>query len=279
MPDEPLSNSENAFFTANGDALVPEAHAGSAWSDTMLHGRLLGGLLAHALEQAYATPEMCFTRLTVDLFRNARMVPIRVETAEVRTGRRIRVVDATATSEQGVVARASAVLLRRGDLPQGSADRTPAWSAPAPDTLGAPLQRPGWQPPFEVWLLDEAGQQLLDWPVTGKRRAWLQDKHQILPGQPLTPFVRTALAADFASPLSHLGSAGLEFINTDYTLHLSRLPNTPEVGLESTGHISDDGVAVGQCLLHDVHGPIGFCSTSAVSNPTLNGTPSDRETG
>jgi hypothetical protein len=38
------------------------------------------------------------------------------------------------------------------------------------------------------------------------------------------------------------------------------------IGLEASGHLSEDGVAVGQCALYDLSGPIGFCTTSAVAN-------------
>lgn len=63
------------------------------------------------------------------------------------------------------------------------------------------------------------------------------------------------------------GDAGLQFINADYTLCLSRLPLSDAIGLESAAHTSEDGVAVGHCTLHDTAGPIGYCMTTAVANP------------
>ena len=47
----------------------------------------------------------------------------------------------------------------------------------------------------------------------------------------MTPFTRAAMAGNVASSLTHFGSGGLHFINADYTLTLSRLPDGPYIGL------------------------------------------------
>ncbi|MGN9841924.1 acyl-CoA thioesterase domain-containing protein [Nonomuraea sp. H19] len=248
----------SAFFTRKRDELVPAPHARGPWSPDMLHGRLLGGLAARALEERYAEPGLHFARLTVDLFRNSPMLPVTVETALVRDGRRIRVADATIATEQGVIGRASAVLLRQGEQPGGEQTIvTPAWEEPAPD--GPPVEGQGWTPPFDLWRLTE-------WGAPGPGRVWMRDTHPLVEDEPVTPFVRAALAADFASPLSNVGSAGLRYINADYTLTLARLPEGDIIGLESTGHLSAGGVATGHVTLHDTAGPVGFCVVTAVAN-------------
>jgi hypothetical protein len=260
---------QEAFFAASGDELVPAAHARSPWAADMLHGRLLGGLLARALEREHAEPWLHFSRLTVDLFRNTPLMPLHVVTTRVRDGRRIRVADATVLTADGPAARASAVLLRRGEQPAGEVPSTPAWDAPEPDELGPAPRAEGvrWRTPWDTWLLDSDGKPARGWQSNGRRRAWLRETHELVAGESLSPFVRTALAADFASPLAHAASAGLQFINADYTMSLSRLPVSCAIGVESSGHLSEDGIAVGHCTLHDVGGPIGYCSVTAVANP------------
>jgi hypothetical protein len=79
--------------------------------------------------------------------------------------------------------------------------------------------------------------------------------------------VRAALAADFASPLANRGADGLRFINADYTLLLGRLPTSDAIGLESTGHLSDEGIAIGHCTMHDTSGPFAHCAVTAIANP------------
>jgi acyl-CoA thioesterase len=83
-------------------------------------------------------------------------------------------------------------------------------------------------------------------------------------GEPLTPFVRVALAADFASPFANSGDQGLKWINSDITLYLARLPATDWVGFEVKNHQAHKGVAVAECWLYDEEGPIGFSSVAAL---------------
>nr|WP_228047123.1 acyl-CoA thioesterase domain-containing protein [Saccharopolyspora sp. HNM0983] len=246
---------------------MPAGHADSPWAPNMMHGRLFGGLLARELETEHGDEQFHFARLTVDLFRSARLDPVRTTSTRVRDGRRIRVADAEVRAGDSVVARASAVLLRRGAHPAGTVVETQPWDAPRPEDLPGPRERTqGWIPPFDTWMLDAHNEPCADLGAGTARRAWLRDRHPLLAGEPVSPFVRAALAADFASPLANYGADGLEYINADYTLTLSRLPISEEIGLESTGHVSDDGVAAAECTMHDTAGPIGFCTVTAVSN-------------
>lgn len=249
QPEQP------AFFALAGDRFVPAPHARSYWTPNMTHGRLLGGLLARALDTEHGHSDLQFCRLTVDLFRNAPLEPLEASTARIRDGHRIRVAEATVLAGIGPVARATAVQLRRGEQPSGTVPATPRWDAPDPKTLhtrpGARLQR---------WRFTADGD-----PT--RRRVWLQEVCPLVAGEPMSPFVRAALAADMASPLAHGGDGDLEFINADYTLYLSRLPAGEYIGLESGGHASEAGVAVGHCTVHDRTGPIGYSVTAAVANP------------
>lgn len=254
---------QEAFFTPAGDELIPAPHACGPWAPDMLHGRLLGGLLARAIEREHAGDGLHFARLTVDLFRNTGLVPVRVTTDRVRDGRRIRVADAVVHGADGPVARASALLLRRGEQPAGEVWSAPEWDVPGTDEVGESLGGVA----FDLRFVNPDGSAGL--AGTGRRRARLRELHELVAGEALSPFVRVALAADFASPMSNYGSKGLGFINADYTLSLSRLPLGDAIGFETTGHISDEGVAAGQCTLYDAAGPIGFCVVSAVANRTL----------
>ncbi|MEU8245555.1 acyl-CoA thioesterase domain-containing protein [Nonomuraea sp. NPDC048916] len=247
----------SAFFTRKQGEFVPEPHARSPWSPDMLHGRLLGGLAARAIEQEHGAPGLSFARLTVDLFRNSPLLPVTVETELVRDGRRIRVADAVIRTDQGVIGRASAVLLRKGEQPDGQRRATPAWDERPPEA--PPVTLGGWTPPFDLWWLS-------DWTEQGPNRVWLRESHPLVDDEPTSPFTQVALAADFASPLSNGGADGVQFINADYTLTLGRLPEGELIGVEATGHLSAGGVATGQCTFHDAVGPVGFCLVTAVAN-------------
>jgi len=253
---------QQAFFTASGDELIPAPHARGPWAPDMMHGRLLGGLMARAIEREHADQDLHVARFTVDLFRRAGVVPLRVATRRVRDGGRVRVVDATVTTGDGEVARASAVLLRRGAQPPGEVYATPDWDAPEPDQFGSPVGGVA----FHLWLMSGGnGVGERAWKSANQRRAWVREAHDLVAGESASPFVRVALAADLASPLTLFGTAGLRYINADYTLTLGRLPVSEAIGFESGGQLSDDGVAVSHCTLYDSAGPIGHCAVTAIA--------------
>jgi hypothetical protein len=251
---------QRPFFTVAGGRLIPAPHARGPWAPDMMHGRLLGGIMARAIEREHADEGLHVARFTVDLFRRAGVVPLRVATRRARDGARVRVVDATVTTGDGEVARASAVLLRRGARPPGEGYAAPGWDAPEPDRLGPPLGGV----PFHLWLLSADGGEGA-WETATRRRAWVREAHELVEGESVSPFVRVALAADLTSPVSLFSTAGLHYINADYTLTLGRLPVSEAIGFESGGHLSDDGVAVGHCTLYDSAGPIGTCAVTALA--------------
>jgi hypothetical protein len=91
----------------------------------------------------------------------------------------------------------------------------------------------------------------------------------LVAGEPMSPFVRVAVAADFANPMANFGEQGLGFINADLTLYLSRLPRSDWIGFEVANHLSDAGVAIGNCTLHDTSGTLGSCTVAAVATERL----------
>jgi hypothetical protein len=99
----------------------------------------------------------------------------------------------------------------------------------------------------------------------GERRLWMSEVRELIGGEPLTPFSRVALAADFASPFANAGDAGLAWINSDVTVYLHRLPTTKWIGFEVVNHHATDGVAIGECWLHDEAGPIGTATVAALA--------------
>jgi hypothetical protein len=145
----------DAFFEVDGVWLRPRPHARSPWSAQMVHGRLLAGLAAATAEAEHGEPDLQPSRLTVDLFKNTGMDPVRVRSTEVRSGRRIKVVDAEVISAAGTVARASLLLLRRNQQPVDPALSTAPWDAPHPSELGTPRpSRDGSRGAADIWILD-----------------------------------------------------------------------------------------------------------------------------
>ena len=99
----------------------------------------------------------------------------------------------------------------------------------------------------------------------GPRRLWMSEVRDLVEGAPLTPFVRAAVAADFASPFANAGDQGLGYINSDVTLYLHRLPVKEWIGFEVVNHHATDGIAIGECFLYDQQGPIGSSTVAALA--------------
>lgn len=259
------------FFEADGKELVPAAFATSPWGP-VLHGRLIGGLVGRAAEQARATdPELRCGRLTVDLFRVVPLAPVSITARSVRAGRRIVVLDVTVEQDGEPVGQGRAVLLRGSEQPDGTfRPPPPPWDVKTPVELGPPRSYSGrrWAPPWESWPVGDTGGGLSD-------GLWIRDIHPLITGEPLTPLVRLAMAADLASPVTNFSDRGLSFINADYTVYLGREPRDEYVGVEPAWHISEHGVAAGHCVAHDLDGPVGFVSTTAVANPTMGARPAN----
>ncbi len=253
------------YFVSGDGGFVPNEIAhGGGWGPT-LGGQVVGGLLARAVEVLVTDDGLQPARFTVEILRRVASAPVRVSASVVRSGARMQAVDAVMTQDGELVARASALYLRRGTQPDGefwttSIDLPPLPEEPADfdDTVPMFIRPYG---PDPEW--NGAG---FPWQQCGPRYAWLREVRDLVAGEELSPFVRAALAVDVTSSMTNFSSAGLAFINADYTLALSRLPVGPYIGMAAVTHTSADGVATGSATLYDTSGPIGTGLSTAVAN-------------
>ena len=251
---------DDAFFKFENDAYLPQSMARGPWAAQSLHGRVVIGLLGHELERTHGGDEWLPARLTVDMYRLPDFSPITAVTRVVRGGKRIRVVDCELMQNDRSVARGTCQFLIRSENAPGKTVSPPKWDAPHPDMLPPP---PPNQFGGRMWKMRNVG----DWFGTAevaRRGAWMAEIRELIEGVPLTPFARLAAAADFASPLANRHETGLGYINTDMTIYLHRLPVGEWIGFEKINHHATDGIAIGECFLHDVEGPIGSASCAAL---------------
>jgi hypothetical protein len=252
--------SNEPFFRIEGTHYVPTAAARGPWNPNSLHGRVIAGLLGAEIERLHRTPEFIPARLTVDMYRLPDLSPVEVTTKVVRDGNRIKVIDAEFISGGVSAGRATCQLLKRTENPQGGVWKPPVWDVP----------KPGDIPPPADPLMGLSGMWAMrrisgEFGSVLQKRGWLSEVRELVEGRPLTPFVRVAVSADFASPFANAGDKGLEFINSDVTVYLHREPVTEWIGYEVMNHGATDGVAVGECFLYDEMGPIGTASCAALA--------------
>lgn len=259
--DDDAAASQPPYFVRDGKCYLPTEIARGGWGPT-LSGHVVGGLLGWAAERLVDDPQFHPARLTIDLPRPTALEPVEVHTRVRQDRRRLRLVDVSLLQNGDPVAQASALFLRRGPQPDGQVWSQPVHMPPLPaeqgDVASLFIRTYGWgadiQNPDPDWA-DAAGQ----------KYTWLHETRPLIDAEPMTAFTRAAMAGDITASIANWGSRGLQFINVDYTLTLSRLPAGPRLGLASLTHYSDDGVATGSAVLVDPSGPIGNCVSAAIA--------------
>jgi acyl-coenzyme A thioesterase PaaI-like protein len=246
-----------------GALLHPQDSARSGWNGgTMLRGSAVSGALARAAERALDDPaELRPARWTLDLFRPAGFRASAVSSTVVRRGRRLALVDVEMTQDGVPVARATAQFLGGGAPVHG---RT--WSRPATVCVPPPEIRPE-NTERRVYYSEGVGWTGSPQPHQNadRKRTWHFPVPVVLGEQP-TPFQQAAMAADFVNMVANWGDNGIEFINTDVTLSLVRLPEASGVGLVAEQREEHDGISVGMAAVVDRQGVVGFASVTGLAN-------------
>ena len=257
--------SNEPFFTRDGALFQPTPMSRGPWSPTSLHGRVMAGLLAQQIEQQCGEPDMLPVRFTIDMYRLPDLSAAEVTVTPIREGRRIKVIDAEYIVAGVSMARATCQFLRQTENPEGKVWSPPNWDAPKPADITPPENHRNGMGGMWATLPISGG-----WgEFSAQKRLWMSEVRDCIDGEPLTPFVRVALAADFASPFANSGDQGLSWINSDITVYLHRLPATRWIGFEVKNHGETRGVAIGECWLYDEEGPIGTSSVAALAQKRM----------
>lgn len=251
-------------FRLIDDQFVPDPSSHAPWSTDMLHGRLIGGLAARAVEASVDASSHQVARLTVDLFRPAGMGPVKLTSRRIRRGRRIEVIDVTVSSDGHDVARVTALVLATGAEPPGRIWRPEPSTWPEPSLVAEDVDENA--EPGDGWEFH---------PVdggfnTGERtRVWTNDTRSLVDNEEMSPLVRAALSGDLACPLANSSDDGLHYINADYTLAFGRYPIGPWIGLEVNQQIAADGVSMASCTLVDETGPFATSTGSSLTTTPM----------
>ncbi|MCW2787175.1 MAG: hypothetical protein JWP74_3692 [Marmoricola sp.] len=255
-----------ALFRAEGDVLVPQDISRSLWRSDQMHGVATSGALARELEravQAAGRDDLRPARYTVDLFKAPSMGPCTMASTVVREGSRLVLLDATLSQEGVVVARASGLFLKETENPDGVVWSPSDGPVPPPLEIAAVSE----EPRVPIFYSAEVGwsQNFAEHQNGSRKQTW-QTALAIVVGEKPTPFQGLAGAADSTSMVLNWGSAGVQYINTDITLAISRVPVSQEIGLSAVSWYSHDGIATGTAIVFDRRGPIGTSTVTSISN-------------
>lgn len=255
-----------ALFRAEDGQLVPQDIARSMWKADQMHGVATCGALGREVEAAVVAAgrdDLRPVRLTVDLFRAPSMNPCTLTSTVVREGSRLMLVDATLVQDGEIKARASGLFLSESVNPDGAVwvpeqapQPPPLDIAPVSDEPRVPIfhsDRPGWS------------QNFADHQTSSRKQVW-QTALAVVVGEKPTPFQGLAGAVDTTSMVCNWGDQGVEYINTDITLAISRPPVSLEIGLAAIARTAHDGIAVGSAVVFDRDGAIGTSTVTSLAN-------------
>lgn len=270
-----------AFYIRDGDRFIATDLTRGPWGPIHQHGGPPAALFVRAIEARIsevdpppALARFQLARLTVELWRPVPIGPLRVQAQVVRPGKKVQVVDATLSGEEGPLGRASAVLIRRAPTEAAvaeareSRDRSGSRSAG-----GALLPPPDACPPFRfpffapVMGYHEGVETRLARGVfgAGDMAMWFRMRRPLVLGEEPSPLQRTLLAADSANGVSvGLDLARWTFVNPDMTVVLHRPPEGEWICLESTAEPGPAGAGLVETRLHDLRGPVGRSLQSIV---------------
>jgi hypothetical protein len=244
----------DALYIRKGDNLFePTELTKGPWDPRAQHGGAPGALIAGELERH--SDGRPFARIALHLIKPVPLVPLTVEVAIDRDGRRARRVRADLKAGDEVVCFAYALQIQ-GDpepVPEvplcGAIAEGPETGTPPPNFTGYRMfAGDGIEVSFIKGALTEPG------PAT----AWFRLRVPVVDGEETTQLQRAMAAADFGNGISSaVRWDQFTFVNPELTVFLLREPQGDWIGNDAVTAIDPGGIGLADATLHDEHGPFG----------------------
>jgi hypothetical protein len=245
----------DAFFEIDGGAFVPTELTRGPWDPSSQHAGPPAALLGREIEELEGGGHV--GRVTYEILRAVPIAPLTVAARVIRPGRRVELVEASLSDDEGEVMRASAWRLRPGavEVPE---ELIPTDAPPGPDSADPTTsffdtgQEVGYHTAMEYRFV--TGSFVEPGPAT----VWMRMRHPLVPGEQPSPLLRVLIAADSGNGVSAtLDYRRYLFINVDLSVHLHRMPAGEWVCLDAITIPQPSGVGLSDTTLYDERGPIG----------------------
>jgi Thioesterase-like superfamily len=246
-----------SFYVRDGDRWAATELTRGPWDPGAQHAGPPAALLGREIERLPDAAEFQVGRITFEILRSVPIAPLRVSAAVLRGGRRVQLVEATLSDDEGELVRARAWRLRTAgvDLPPEAIPE--AVPPPGPEQGGdagffPTGQEVGYHTAMEAKFVE--GGFLEPGPAT----AWLRMRHPLVEGETPSPLQRTLIAADVGNGISAvLDYRRFLFINVDLTVHLERMPEGEWVCVDAVTLPQPHGTGTAESVLSDGRGRIG----------------------
>ncbi len=254
-----------AYFSVEGERIIPSIHGAGPWDPTVLHGGAPAGLIAYLAEQAPTPRPMNITRLTIDLKRPVPIAPLSVDREVTREGRNIQTLAITLSAGGKEVVSASVLKVGARDLELPQDAHVEPLVHAGPDT-GERLfefeRAAGFSQLIEIREVPRQAGSI------GGRACWFNVSRPFIPDTENTPVMRAAASADYCNALGvPLDFRTWTYINADLTVHFSRQPEGTWILLDGEAMIGADGRGLAYASLSDERGRFGRAIQSLVVAP------------
>jgi hypothetical protein len=261
----------DAFYVPDGERFASTEHTRGPWDPGHQHAGPPAALLGRELARCGDPAGRRIGRMTFEILGPIPIAPLQPAAQVVRPGRSIELLEGTLAGPEGEVMRARAWRLRADDieLPGGLPAQPPPPPGPGEGRETAQFPSPsevGWHTAMEILFV--AGDYLDPGPAT----AWFRPRLPLVAGEEPGPIERVLLAADAGNGVSAtLPWERFLFVNTDLTVHLSRLPAGEWVCLDAATYPEPDGIGLAESVLFDEHGRIGRAVQTLLIRPRRGG--------
>jgi len=247
---------DDALFEESGDWFVPTDLTRSPWGPDHQHGGPALALMVRAVEEEMPDG-MAVWRVAADLLRPIPVDPLQVTVRTVRPGRRVTLIEATVSGEDGplVLGRVWAVRSRDPLVFPETPDPLPV-SPPPPDTLSDT----GFEFAPYTWFGDSLDRRQvtggMDRP--GAATVWFRLRVPVVAGDAPTAVQCLTAMADSGNGISWALPFGeYLFINSDLSMYLLREPVGEWFAMASVSHYYPSGRGIAESRLFDESGYLG----------------------
>ncbi|HEY1238059.1 MAG TPA: thioesterase family protein [Solirubrobacterales bacterium] len=254
----------DSFYEPDGDVYVATELTRGPWDPGAQHAGPPAALIGREIERLGGGrmgggegPPAQVARVTHEIVRPVPIGRLRVEAEVVRPGRRVEMVAATLSDEQGEpLVRARGWRLRTDQVeletPVGSAEAPPGPDAAEAGNFPETGFESGYHTAMEYRFLRG------DFIELGPATVWMRMGVPLLPGEEPTPLQRVLVAADSGNGVSMtLSWSRYLFINVDLSVHLHRMPAGEWICLDAETFPEESGVGMADSRLFDESGQIG----------------------
>jgi hypothetical protein len=239
-----------AFYARDGDAFVPSELTRGPWDPQAQHAGPPAGLLAGALERCEPREGTRIGRITIEILGPVPLAPLTIGAAVTRPGRSVEWLQASLSSPDGEVMRASAWRVAAGDV-RMDPDPPPSGPDQGREREFFPTgQDAGYHTAMEYRFVRGG------FVEPGPAMVWMRMRGPLVDGAETSPLERLMVVADVGNGVSAvLDWREYVFINTELTVHLLHPPQGEWVGVDAVTRV--DGVGLAESELWDEHTRVG----------------------